>query len=147
MAKRPWHSASLTYLEEVQLQAISLSVGIYYVTHATAFNGTRCCELTLPSEPSPEPLPTCPRKSAISEVLCKSDCCYSEQPQNITPTLVAAAPAAPATTKPTSTIEEALEQGKRAFALKKYEQAVDHYATALEMMCVLRRICAQRAPY
>ena len=40
----------------------------------------------------------------------------------------------PTTTKPTPTIEESLEQAKRAFALKKYEQAVDHYATALELM-------------
>lgn len=31
-------------------------------------------------------------------------------------------------------IETAVEQAKRAFALKKYEQAVDHYATALELM-------------
>ncbi|XP_006461785.1 hypothetical protein AGABI2DRAFT_193169 [Agaricus bisporus var. bisporus H97] len=31
-----------------------------------------------------------------------------------------------------TTLESALEQAKRAFALKKYEQAVDFYATALE---------------
>lgn len=34
------------------------------------------------------------------------------------------------------TVESAVEQAKRAFALKKYEQAVDHYATALELMYV-----------
>jgi HAT1-interacting factor 1 len=32
------------------------------------------------------------------------------------------------------TIESAVEHAKRAFALKKYEQAVEHYATALELM-------------
>ncbi|GBE86247.1 NASP-related protein [Sparassis crispa] len=37
-------------------------------------------------------------------------------------------------TAPKPTIEEALEHAKRAFALQKYEQAVDHYATALELM-------------
>lgn len=31
-------------------------------------------------------------------------------------------------------MEEALELAKRAFALRKYEQAVDHYATALEFL-------------
>ncbi|CAL1715356.1 unnamed protein product [Somion occarium] len=48
---------------------------------------------------------------------------------------------APSNTKPkpvegttTTTIEESLALAKRAFALKKYEQAVDHYATALELM-------------
>ncbi|KZP21068.1 hypothetical protein FIBSPDRAFT_523834 [Athelia psychrophila] len=30
-------------------------------------------------------------------------------------------------------IQEAVDQAKRAFALKKYEQSVDHYATALEL--------------
>jgi HAT1-interacting factor 1 len=30
------------------------------------------------------------------------------------------------------TLESAVEQAKRAFALRKYEQAVDFYATALE---------------
>ncbi|KAH9933512.1 uncharacterized protein B0H18DRAFT_1115498 [Fomitopsis serialis] len=30
-------------------------------------------------------------------------------------------------------MEEAIEQAKRAFALRKYEQSVDHYATALEL--------------
>ncbi|TFK39924.1 hypothetical protein BDQ12DRAFT_681476 [Crucibulum laeve] len=32
------------------------------------------------------------------------------------------------------TVESSVEQAKRAFALKKYEQAVDHYATALELV-------------
>ncbi|KAI5118681.1 hypothetical protein M0805_003618 [Coniferiporia weirii] len=31
-------------------------------------------------------------------------------------------------------VEECVEKAKRAFALRKYEQAVDHYATALELM-------------
>ncbi|KAI0929743.1 hypothetical protein AcW1_006988 [Taiwanofungus camphoratus] len=35
---------------------------------------------------------------------------------------------------PAMSVEEALEHAKRAFALRKYEQAVDHYATALELM-------------
>ncbi|KAF7983336.1 hypothetical protein HWV62_22293 [Athelia sp. TMB] len=43
----------------------------------------------------------------------------------------------PESTAPTvvvlSTIQESIDQAKRAFALKKYEQAVDHYATALEL--------------
>lgn len=34
---------------------------------------------------------------------------------------------------PTMTVETALEHARRAFALKKYEQAVEHYATALEL--------------
>ncbi|PPQ62866.1 hypothetical protein CVT24_006264 [Panaeolus cyanescens] len=34
----------------------------------------------------------------------------------------------------TITVETAVEQAKRAFALKKYEQAIDHYATALELI-------------
>ena len=38
------------------------------------------------------------------------------------------------------TIEEQLELAKRAFALKKYEEAVDHYATALEQMYVPPRL-------
>ncbi|KAK0489085.1 hypothetical protein IW261DRAFT_394003 [Armillaria novae-zelandiae] len=33
-----------------------------------------------------------------------------------------------------TTVESAVEKGQRAFALKKYEQAVDHYATALELL-------------
>lgn len=32
------------------------------------------------------------------------------------------------------TIESAIEHAKRAFALKKFEQAIEHYATALELM-------------
>ncbi|KAJ7233777.1 hypothetical protein C8J57DRAFT_1381565 [Mycena rebaudengoi] len=35
---------------------------------------------------------------------------------------------------PESTLETAIEHGKRAFALGKYEQAVDFYATALEFV-------------
>lgn len=35
---------------------------------------------------------------------------------------------------PEITIEGAIEHAKRAFALKKFEQAVEHYATALELM-------------
>ncbi|KAG0699897.1 hypothetical protein DFH29DRAFT_656653 [Suillus ampliporus] len=34
---------------------------------------------------------------------------------------------------PEMTVETALEHARRAFALKKYEQAVEHYATALEL--------------
>ncbi|CCM00751.1 uncharacterized protein FIBRA_02791 [Fibroporia radiculosa] len=34
----------------------------------------------------------------------------------------------------TPSLEDAVEHAKRAFALRKYEQAVDHYATALELM-------------
>jgi HAT1-interacting factor 1 len=33
-------------------------------------------------------------------------------------------------------MESAIDHAKRAFALKKFEQAVDHYATALELMYV-----------
>lgn len=38
-------------------------------------------------------------------------------------------------TEPSSTlsVQEIIEHAKRAFALKKYEQAIEHYATALEM--------------
>lgn len=36
--------------------------------------------------------------------------------------------------KPEATVETEIEHAKRAFALKKYEQAVEHYATALELM-------------
>jgi HAT1-interacting factor 1 len=38
---------------------------------------------------------------------------------------------------PEVTIEASLEQAKRAYALQNFEQAVEHYATALELMCVL----------
>ena len=60
----------------------------------------------------------------------------SEQPNTpaTAPTSEATTTQPAATAKPAPTIEEALEQGKRAFALKKYEQAVDYYATALELM-------------
>ena len=34
------------------------------------------------------------------------------------------------------TLESAVDNGKRAFALKKFEEAVDHYATALEIAYV-----------
>ena len=34
----------------------------------------------------------------------------------------------------TVTLESSVEQAKRAFALKKYEEAIDHYATALELV-------------
>ncbi|KAF5383595.1 hypothetical protein D9615_003577 [Tricholomella constricta] len=42
----------------------------------------------------------------------------------------------PATDAPSvePTIESAVEHAKRAFALKKFEQAIEHYATALELM-------------
>uniref|UniRef100_A0A8H7XRK9 Tetratricopeptide SHNi-TPR domain-containing protein n=1 Tax=Psilocybe cubensis TaxID=181762 RepID=A0A8H7XRK9_PSICU len=36
-------------------------------------------------------------------------------------------------TSATVTVESSVEHAKRAFALKKYEQAIDHYATALEL--------------
>ena len=38
-----------------------------------------------------------------------------------------------ATSEPHMTLEETIEHAKRAFALKKYEQAVEHYASALEL--------------
>lgn len=41
---------------------------------------------------------------------------------------------------PTMTVETALEHARRAFALKKYEQAVEHYATALELQYVDTRV-------
>ncbi|TFY50446.1 hypothetical protein EVG20_g11513 [Dentipellis fragilis] len=41
---------------------------------------------------------------------------------------------APAAAAPEMTIEGAIDHAKRAFALKKYEQAVEHYGTALELM-------------
>lgn len=40
-------------------------------------------------------------------------------------------------------IETAIEHAKRAFALRKYEQAIDHYATALELMT---QKCGEDAP-
>lgn len=51
-----------------------------------------------------------------------------------TPSIIATESAAATTTTSTPQIDEALELAKRAFALKKYEQAVEHYATALELM-------------
>jgi len=36
--------------------------------------------------------------------------------------------------EPKAKIESAVEHAKRAFALKQFEQAVEHYATALELM-------------
>ncbi len=39
---------------------------------------------------------------------------------------------------PPTTIKECVERAKRAFALKKYEQAVELYANALEIMYVTR---------
>ena len=38
--------------------------------------------------------------------------------------------------KPQLSAEETIEHARRAFALKKYEQAVDYYATALELKYV-----------
>ena len=35
-------------------------------------------------------------------------------------------------TSPEPSIEEYVDKAKRAFALKKYEESVEHYATALE---------------
>jgi HAT1-interacting factor 1 len=43
-------------------------------------------------------------------------------------------PAAIDASEPEVTVEGAVEHAKRAFALKKFEQAVEHYATALELM-------------
>jgi len=40
------------------------------------------------------------------------------------------------TTNPPATVSDALDHAKRAFALRKYEQAVEHYATALELLFV-----------
>jgi hypothetical protein len=39
--------------------------------------------------------------------------------------------------KPQLSAEETIEHAKRALALKKYEQAVDYYATALELKYAL----------
>jgi HAT1-interacting factor 1 len=36
----------------------------------------------------------------------------------------------------TPTLESSIEKAKRAFALRKFEEAVDYYATALEIACV-----------
>ena len=74
---------------------------------------------------------------------------YSENPETTANTVAtdpAAAPADTATTTSTPQIDEALELAKRAFALKKYEQAVEHYATALELMYVSRRLRVSPCP-
>lgn len=34
---------------------------------------------------------------------------------------------------PAMSLEDTIEHAKRAFALKKYEQSVEHYASALEI--------------
>ena len=39
-----------------------------------------------------------------------------------------------------SSLERSVELAKRAFALRKYEEAVDHYASALELMLVTMNI-------
>ena len=44
---------------------------------------------------------------------------------------------AAAATQPELTVESAIEQAKRAFALRKYEQAVELYGSALELLYVL----------
>ena len=38
--------------------------------------------------------------------------------------------------QPTISVNDALDHAKKTFALRKYEQAVEHYATALELLCV-----------
>ena len=43
-------------------------------------------------------------------------------------------------------LEDTIEHAKRAFALKKYEQAVEHYASALELVYVTR-LLRVRAPH
>jgi HAT1-interacting factor 1 len=43
-------------------------------------------------------------------------------------------PAATNASEPEVTVEGAVEHAKRAFALRKFEQAVEHYAIALELM-------------
>ena len=42
-------------------------------------------------------------------------------------------------------LETAVEQAKRAFALQKYEQAVDLYTVALEKLYVFRSLASRRA--
>ena len=41
--------------------------------------------------------------------------------------------------------EDTIEHAKRAFALKKYEQSVEHYASALEIAYVTRSYGARGA--
>ena len=43
---------------------------------------------------------------------------------------------AQSTPNPPATVSDALDHAKRALALRKYEQAVEHYATALELLFV-----------
>jgi hypothetical protein len=43
----------------------------------------------------------------------------------------------PNATAAPATVSDALDHAKRAFALRKYEQAVEHYATALELLFVV----------
>ena len=47
------------------------------------------------------------------------------------------ATAGEAVTSSEVTIEGSLEQAKRAYSLQNFEQAVEYYATALELMYVL----------
>ncbi|KAH9967532.1 hypothetical protein BC827DRAFT_1123466, partial [Russula dissimulans] len=42
--------------------------------------------------------------------------------------------AQPSTDNPPTTVSDALDHAKRAFALRKFEQAVEHYATTLELL-------------
>jgi len=53
---------------------------------------------------------------------------FSEKPQTI---------GTDPSSTPTMTVEIALERARRAFALRKYEQAIELYATALELQYVL----------
>ena len=58
--------------------------------------------------------------------MCASDAkCISSPRETRQPT---------ATSEPQVSLEETIELAKRAFALKKYEQAVEHYASALELV-------------
>ena len=54
--------------------------------------------------------------------------------------------AAPSVAEPAMSLEDTIEHAKRAFALKKYEQAVEHYASALELVYVTR-LLRVRAPH
>lgn len=78
----------------------------------------------------PPPAPLCLRElpAALLESVCLTLCVICPcSPKTDTS---ATTPAA------TTTMEEAIEQARRAFALRKYEQSVDHYATALELAYV-----------
>jgi HAT1-interacting factor 1 len=57
-------------------------------------------------------------------------CCRNETTTQTPPAVVSNAPNNEGDVP--MTLDSAVEQAKRAFALKKYEQAVDFYATALE---------------